>query len=119
MFITELKVSADQPTKWRLVAPLVWMAKDRVLTVPAGFVTNLASIPIGFRNLLNVNGRSRKPAVLHDWLYRTHIMSRKEADQLFREALKAEGLGPITRNLYYAGVRIGGHAPYAEGPSAA
>lgn len=108
MFETALKLEAPHnlPGFWILLEDLVW--NDGIeLVVPAGFLTDLASVPIGFRNVLNINGLSRSPAVLHDFLYRTHLVSRGGADLLFREALKAEGMG-LTRYVYWAGVRVGG-----------
>ena len=50
----------------------------------------------------------RRPAVLHDWLYCLKTGSRADADQLFLEALKAEGVGWAARWSMYTGVRAGG-----------
>src|SRR5690606_27796302 len=70
--------------------------------------TDLASIPRIFRWLLNQNGNSRRPAVLHDYLYRMQPISRAEADAIFRRALEAEGVILPGRWLYWSGVRMGG-----------
>ena len=37
--------------------------------VPAGFVTDFASIPYGFRGVLPPNGPWGKAAVVHDYMY--------------------------------------------------
>jgi hypothetical protein len=66
------------------------------------------------RPVLNVNGPSRAPAVLHDWLYCSQLCSRKDADRLFRFALACEGVGLVARHAYYAGVRLGGWAYYGQ-----
>src|SRR5690606_25480873 len=109
-----LEAVRDRPGWWRLVEDLVWDDGERSFTVPAGFLTDLASIPRAFRWLLHQNGRSRFPAVLHDYLYRTNAVSRAEADSIFYRALKSEGVSPVGRFLYWAGVRLGGWLPYRQ-----
>lgn len=42
-----------------------------VVLVPAGFVTDFASVPFGVRNLFPALGRHGRPAIIHDWLYLT------------------------------------------------
>lgn len=86
--------------------PLLWEGK-RKIEVPAGFVTDLASIPAPLRGLLNVNGKSRRAAVLHDWLYCSQPCTRKEADAILKAALRTEGV-QVAAWVYWAGVRLGG-----------
>lgn len=107
MFTTPLDLRAQLPGRWVLLRDLIWHDEQRI-TVPAGFVTDLASIPRPFRGVLNQNGNSRRPAVLHDWLYSTQTLSRAAADGIFRTALIAEGMGRIGATVYWAGVRAGG-----------
>lgn len=102
------------PNKWVLGRPLVWRDSKGTITVPAGFITDLASIPKVFRNVLDVNGASRSPATLHDWLYQSKIITRAEADALLRDALAARGVGVVQRNVFYAGVRVGGWKGWKE-----
>jgi len=77
------------------------------IKVPAGFATDLASVP----RLPVVHwlfaGRARRAAILHDWLYELRY-PRKWADRVFRAAMQAEGVGAINRWAMWAGVRIGG-----------
>lgn len=112
MFVTPLRLEAERPGYWVLLYPLVWQDEETRYEVPAGFVTDLASIPRAFRWLLQQNGGSRKASVLHDWAYRTHVLDRSAADALFRKALAAEGVGGIGRFLYWSGVRVGGWVAY-------
>lgn len=101
--------------EWELKAPLIWQLRGgNQLIVPAGFITDLASIPRIFQNLLSVTGRSRRAAVAHDWLYCSHLIPRKEADQFLKEALICEGVSGFTAWLYWAGVHIGGSSPWNE-----
>lgn len=130
-FITECDLRVYRgnrlPNEWVVLAPLVFeyvvppvsptapaaRATARFV-VPPGFVTDLASIPRAVRLLpgFDVNGRSRAPAVLHDWLYCSQAVSRSLADYLFHVALRAEGVPPVTADLFWAGVRLGGWVYY-------
>lgn len=113
MFTTPLRLEATRPGHWLLLVDLEWQAKERIV-VPAGFVTDLASIPRPFRGVLNQNGNSRRPSVLHDYLYSTRSVTRTEADAIFRRALAAEGVGGLGRFTYWAGVRLGGRFAWAR-----
>lgn len=60
----------------RLTRPVDYRARiwpgegESVILVPAGFVTDFASIPWGVRNLFPPNGPWARPAIIHDLLYR-------------------------------------------------
>lgn len=109
MFTTPLRLEADKrPDHWVLLADLIWHSDTERIVVPAGFVTDLASIPRPLRGILNQNGNSRRPAVLHDYLYQTQSLPRAAADEIFRRALAAEDIGAVGRFVYWSGVRIGG-----------
>lgn len=117
MFLTELVLlDLPRPDFWAVRADLVWQDKTERITVPKGFETDLASIPVALRSLMDRNGVSRRPAVLHDFLYGSHVVTRARADALLRRALLAEGESAFAAWVYWAGVRLGGAAPYAESP---
>lgn len=113
MFQTDLVVRAGRESLWILERPLVWCGCESI-TVPVGFETDLASVPAALRSFMNPNGKSRKPAVLHDFLYSMQILSRLRADELFELALAAEGVNQATRFFYFRGVRLGGQAPWDQ-----
>jgi len=115
MFLTALDLIADPaPDLWALGSPLIWT--DPIhgrLMAPAGFKTDLASIPRLFRNLpaFDPNGASRRPAVMHDWLYSSkagYRLGRDFADSFLRAALLAEGASAWTAAAFYYAVRVGG-----------
>lgn len=114
MFLTELELRATEPGEWALLAPLKWSGDNWMITVPDGFITDLASIPRLLRGAINQNGASRRPAVLHDWLYCSQICSRRTADHLFLCALKADGLGFLSRWAMYSAVRSAGWIYYGQ-----
>jgi hypothetical protein len=115
MFRTTLRLEAlhNRPGYWVLIDDLIWNDGARCIIVPSGFLTDLASVPVPFRNILNINGLSRSPAVMHDFLYRTHRVPRAQADILFRDSMKSEGMG-FMRYVYWAGVRLGGWIPWRK-----
>lgn len=58
--------------------------------------------------LITPYGRQSKPAVLHDYLYQTHPVSRHMADLIFYEGMEVTKTNPTLARLMYYGVRIGG-----------
>lgn len=84
------------------------------VTVPKGYTTDFASIPDLFKWYVNNDDwRIVRPACCHDYMYETHqvvggFISRKQADDLFYEMLRVEGMGWLKARLMWAGVRIGG-----------
>lgn len=97
---------------WRVHAPFVYIRHTGTrFTVPEGFETDLASIPRMLQWLphLHPNGRCRRSAVLHDYLYAEKVTAtRKVADEIFRDALQAEGCSRRTATVYYWAVRLFG-----------
>ena len=99
---------------WRLTEPLIYDDGNGVLiTVPVGFVTDLASIPqlawsLGF----GPSGRWNRPAVVHDYLYSTGGLSgqfsRAQADRILDQAMAACGVPAWRRAVIWAAVRLGG-----------
>ena len=81
------------------------------IVVPTGYVTDFASVPRLFWRVEPPFGIAAPAAVVHDYLYSTGGLgryTRRQADEIFREALAVLGVGMIKRNLLFAAVRIGG-----------
>lgn len=119
MFLSPLRVERVGD-RWRLLEPLVWEDRRGRVGVPAGFVTDFASIPrvppVLYALLAD---RLYASAVLHDWLYRVDGVTRQEADAVFYRAARAEGVPWWTAWLAWLGVRMFGGptwARYREGP---
>lgn len=94
-----------------------------VIVVPAGAETDFASIPFGLRNTFPPLGPWARPAIIHDFLYRTQgtgifegvrwikrpvDYGRKEADGIFLEAMEVVGVPAWRRSIMYRAVRLGG-----------
>lgn len=108
-FLTPLDLRAYKSGEWVVLIAVIFAdLTGKRFIVPQGFITDLASIPFFLRGVFNVNGLSREPAVLHDWLYCVQYTTRAEADALFLEALKGCGVGWATRYGMYLAVRAGG-----------
>lgn len=86
-----------------------------LILVPAGYMTDFASIPDPVKPFIDVFGDNAEAAVAHDWLYAVGEPGlRQKADELIRFAVKEQGVGLITRNAIYLGVRAGGGAAYGR-----
>ena len=93
--------------QWELVLPLEYQSDILIkpIIVPQGFETDLASIPRLFTPLIPKNGKHRAPAIVHDWLCRNPITSKKTTDKIFLEAMKVSKVGLWRRRAMYAAVR--------------
>ena len=76
------------------------------IEVPAGFPTDLGSIPRGARNLAQSTD-APEAFVVHDWNYQTGQVTRAEADNILHEMLKSR-VSWFSQKLIYTGVRLGG-----------
>lgn len=88
-----------------------------VITVPAGAETDFASIPRFFwRIAAPSEGKHRKGAVVHDWLYRTPTVpiSKARADDIFLEAMTVEGTPWAIRLIMYRAVSLFGGGSYRK-----
>ena len=114
-----LRVGAE-PDEWTLEAPLIYVSADCDAYVgPAGFVTDLASIPRLLYALVPVNGRHRAAAILHDWLYEVQTRTLAESDALFLAAMADSGVRWTQRYAMWAAVRVGGWVPWVRRAGAA
>lgn len=61
--------------------------------------------------------------MIHDFMYSQHQITsngkqvdieRKQADDIFLEAMQVLGVGTITRYAMYYAVRVFGHRPWAD-----
>jgi hypothetical protein len=108
-FTSELDLRATLDGNWLLLSPLSVLIDGTTYTVPAGFPTDLASVPRlpGLYTLFG--GKARRAAVLHDWLYSQREYPREWCDAVFYSAMTTEE-GWFTRGMMWLGVRVGGWA---------
>lgn len=110
MFLNKLKMTPINDDEFELLDDFVWQCNENTIIIPKGFVTDLASVPklVRFLPYLDPLGKNKEPAVLHDYLYSKQIVTRKQADKLFRKALKIEKIPSFWAGVHYVGVRVGG-----------
>ena len=99
---------------WRVDEPFSYQSDiaHRLITIPAGFVTDFASVPRLPIIFWLTGDTSREAAVVHDYLYRTGILPRDTSDKVFFEASAVSGVPGWRRRLMYWGVRLGGALSY-------
>jgi len=83
-----------------------------VITVPEGFMTDLASIPPVARWLIPKLGKHAQAAVLHDYLYTYKPFERKKCDLIFLEAMKVLRVSFWKRHVMYRAVRLAWWIPW-------
>jgi hypothetical protein len=132
---------------WAMAGELRFQLPDgRIITVPCGFKTDLASIPplgvvggslmaiayalaifctswadllilVGFliclaSAYLKAYGKYTYSAVLHDWLFRTHLLPFTECNKVLLVAMRSENTAPWERFLIWFNVQAFGYGIY-------
>jgi hypothetical protein len=88
---------------------------DDMIAVPAGFVTDFASIPQPLWSLgLSPQGRYSRAAVIHDYLYWSQACTREQSDRLMVIAMKESDVGRFDEAIVYQGVKNGGASAWRE-----
>lgn len=135
-FLSPLDTRAHAAGEFVLIADLLVELHienvNYVIAVPRRFITDFASVPKLVQLLpgFDVNGNSRRAAVLHDFLYCCHgeltvrdlesgkltttSLTRKQCDEIFFDALLTCTYSPQAASLFYAGVRAGGWYYWAK-----
>ena len=113
-----LHVSRFKEPVYFLTRPIGWTpnpdqaAKYQAVEVPAGFVTDFASIPRVFWSLLRPDGSYTYPAIVHDFLYWTQTRPRETADdEIFWYGMQDFGITrAMLTTIYQAVHQLGGPA---------
>lgn len=112
---------------WRLEEPYALKIRGHRIRIPKGFEFDLASVPRPLWWLIAPFELSIAAPLLHDFLYRyagrppegtvkpPTIYTRKEADRLFLNIMKREGIAGWRRLLAYLGSRWFGGSAWATG----
>ena len=104
--------------RWQVLAPFEYHVgsypSDTVISVPAGTVTDLATVPRLLWSLCPPHGRYAKAAIIHDYLYDRAIGSKAYADRTFLEAMEVLGVSRFARTVMYWTVRLFGKGKYRQ-----
>lgn len=60
---------------------------NTTITIPVGFITDGASIPKLFWNIIQPTGPYFRAAVIHDYLYRWQKFTRRQSDDVLLEGM--------------------------------
>ena len=93
-FANTVELEHYDSLKWKVLVPFavdIYLCQSVPIriNVPAGFVTDLASVPRVFWSLIPPEGKVDEPSVVHDYLYakggdlRIGKFSRADADRFF------------------------------------
>jgi len=118
-FTTPLIITPlDNGRDWKLIETFRYyigsLESDEVVSVPAEFITDFASIPRFLWSTFPPWGRYGKAAVIHDCCYRKGLFTRKRSDKIFFEAMKVLKVPYWKRRLMYIAVRLFGRKAYKE-----
>lgn len=105
-----LRVEQAGTRHWMLLAPLAYEGTTDRWIVPAGFLTDYASVPRFLQSFVQATGTWTLAAILHDWFcVRLALgdcpISPVDADGIFRRVLREEGVDPLRRWSMWAAVR--------------
>lgn len=110
-FIGTYQIEEVDSRLFKTLQDLTYIANNgEIILVPAGFITDGASIPKIFWSIIGspFTGKYKKPALIHDYLYAIHLTSRKRVDSIFIEGMKYLGVSRIKRVLMWFAVKVGG-----------
>ena len=109
------QVGGDRWMTLRSFSFYVTHDRKELITVPAGFITDFASVPAVVRWLIPKSGKHNQAAVLHDFLYQNlknqwagwvgKRYTRKECDGHFLEGMRILGVNWVKRYTMYRAVR--------------
>lgn len=110
---------------WNVVAPFTYIIDSNTeVNIPANFITDLASVPQIFWNVLPPQGGSYGlPAVVHDYLYHfatitkvkdntSEPITRKQADIILFQAMTDMKVESWKKHAIYYAVRLGGFSAW-------
>src|SRR4051812_33768138 len=122
MFKNKLRLEECGVKTFALTEDLIYEGRDQTITVPAGFVTDFASVPQFMYWLIPSYGQYTNAAVVHDYLCvqlerAWHCEFGKDmtfvrapanpvdTDGIFRRIMREEGVPLVRRWLMWTGVR--------------
>lgn len=116
-FTTKLEVAPIGKNKWELLKGFEYhvgyLGSDERIIVPAGFITDFASVPKLFWPIIDPIGKHGKAAVIHDYCYYTACYQRIRSDQIFLEGMEVLNVEEWKRQaMFHAVVCFGWWAWY-------
>jgi ABC-type glucose/galactose transport system permease subunit len=114
-FTSPLELEYVDGRCWKVTAEFDFASDvlEHIVRIPAGFITDFASIPRLFWNILPPTGTYGKAAVIHDMLYQhpeciTPTATEKQANSVLLEGMITLHTGWLTALVIYTGVKFFG-----------
>lgn len=117
MELNYLVLRTLEANRFQLVFEYIYRSKKFIILVPAGFITDFASIPKIFHSMILPYGKHTAASVIHDWLYSKDCyfnIARREADQIFLEIMLENKVLYIQAYIMYFAVRLFGAKFYKK-----
>lgn len=111
--IVDIRVLGIQD--YSLLSDVYFETNKWCIYVSKGFRFDGASIPRMFWEEIGCPIDFVYAGCIHDALYRTHLLSRKEADYILYLALIESGVSKVQARVMYLAVRAGGQQAYDDG----
>lgn len=99
----------------RTVAVVAYCIHLALRLLPVWEWVHYAAAAIGFLALVFyavIAGYCDKAGTIHDWLYKTGLLTRRQADMVLVRAAFAEGIAKWRAFIFWVGVRVGGKSHY-------
>ena len=127
-FTTPADLRMLENYRWQLLAEFDYYVGDAIrqrfraqiygqvvsVRVPAGTITDLATVPRLLWVIFPPHGQYAKAAIIHDYLYDQAIGSKTFADSVFLEAMEVLAVPGWRRVLKYWAVRLFGRGNYSK-----
>lgn len=111
-FTTPCIVELVGPYRFKLIEPFEYHISEypaptplQIIKVPAGYITDFASIPRIFWTIVSPVDEYAKAAVIHDWLHFKGYFSRKITDLIFLEGMIVLNVPAWKRDIVYNSVK--------------
>lgn len=117
-FTSKAEIEILDDNQYKLISPFEYHVGDYpsqdIIKVPAGFITDLTSIPRILWFILHPCGQWAKSSIIHDYLYSKSntTKTRLEADKIFLEGLKVLKVPLVQRYVLYYAVRLFGASSF-------
>lgn len=122
----QLYEAVHPATVTRFGGPSMWLLRDSIgwrpnaddnpkyepIDVPAGFVTDLASVPWELWSWLPDDGPYMHAAIIHDWIYWDQGRSKDEADNILWNDMTDLKVGWMAKEAIFKGVQWKGQGAW-------
>jgi len=117
MFVGKTVIERLDKKYYILKSTLSFKSKTGIIiTIKPGFITDGASIPKMFWGIIGcpLNAQYIGSAIIHDGLYKSHALTKKESDLMFKEMLEHNQVHKIKINAMYYALKFFGYHAYRD-----